>query len=158
MKIFGIIFFIVFFGAFSFFVQKSNYQDKEIPNGTIWQPRLYLYIGIFGIIGFVTVGLIFILAQDDVVSGIVMFAVAFPYIFFVLYACNWKIVFDDNGFLFTNIIGKQRQFLYKDITMEDTGRGLRIYCGKKKITTISYLLGENVGKFYRSYKKNGHNK
>ncbi len=152
MKIFGVILFIVFFCTFTFFAQKTDRHDKNIPNGTIRQPHLYFVIGIFGFIGFVIVGLIFLLAQDDVVSSIVMFAVAFPYIFFVIYACNWKIVFDDNGFIFTNIVGKQREFLYKDVTIEDTGRGLRIYLGTKKITAISFLL-ENVNEFYQSYKK-----
>lgn len=85
-------------------------------------------------------------------AGIVMLAITLPYIILIVWSRNWKTTFDNNGFYFTNIIKKQRHFLYKDVKIENTTRGLRIYIGKKKILAVSFLVA-NVDTLYSTYAK-----
>ena len=152
MRLLGVILAIVFIALSSIFSKKINYQNQKIENGVIKQPPFYSYVGILGVLAFVTIAMIFFFAQNDIVAGIVMLAITLPYIILIVWSRNWKITFDNNGFYFTNIIKKQRHFLYKDVKIENTTRGLRIYIGKKKILAVSFLVA-NVDTLYSTYIK-----
>ncbi len=150
MKWLGIVLLVAFVVASVVFQRKADNRNQKVEKGVIKQPLDYLYIGILGIATFVIIALIFIFAQHDVVSGIVILAVTLPYVFLVVYACNWKIVFDENGFSFTNILGRKKSYLWADVTINDTGKGYRVYFGTKKVVAMSFLLA-NVHEFYECY-------
>ncbi len=152
MRLLGVILAIVFITLSSILGKKFNYQNQKIENGVIKQPPFYLYVGILGVVSFTIIAMIFLFAQSDIIAGIVMLMITLPYIVLIVWSKNWKITFDDKGFCFTNIIKKQRTFLYKDVRMENTTRGLRIYVGKKKILAVSFLVA-NVDALYSNYLK-----
>lgn len=78
-----------------------------------------------------------------------LFATA-PYIVLIVFSINWKVEFDDSGFVFTNLFKRTKQFLYSDVAVTDIGRGLRVYNGKKKVFAASFLLA-NVEDFHSKY-------
>lgn len=150
MRWLGIFLAIAFVSVSFVWSKKLNRGKQGADDGTIKQPRDYLYVGVLGVVAFAVIALIFFLAQNDIVAGIVMIVVCIPYVLLIIYAVNWKIEFDSNGFWFTNSIKKKKYYSYSSVTIVNTGRGLRVFAGKKKIVAISFLLA-NVDVFYQKY-------
>ena len=138
---------------FSFFLKKTNYSNqKKYTEGVIKQPFWYFYVGVFGIIGFNLIGLIFLLHQKEIISWIVMLSISLPYIIIIVYSRNWKIEFDDVSFSFTNIWKIKKKYLYNQVEIINNGRALKVYFEKKKVLSVSTLVF-NVDLFEKSYNK-----
>ena len=153
MKWVWILLLIAFMVSFSIFLKKANYQNQtKINNYTIKQPHWYLYIGIFGLIGFNLIGIIFLVYQKEIFSWLSMILISIPYIFVILFERNWKIEFDDTCFTFTNIWKVKKKYLYNQIEIVNTGRAIRCYYNKRKIFALSTLI-INVDEFEKNYKK-----
>lgn len=151
MRWLGIVLAVVFFATLSV-LNKRMQTESHVVDGVIKQPRHYLYVGILGVVCFIIIAVVF-LVQNDVAAGVFMLVVTVPYIVLVVFAINWKVEFDDSGFAFTNLFKRTTQFLYSDVTVTDTGRGLRVYNGKKKVFAASFLLA-NVEDFHSRNEKN----
>lgn len=145
---------IIYMISFSMIIKKADYgNQKAINDFTIKQPYWYMHVGVLGIVGFNLIGLIFLLHQREIVSWIIMILISIPYVFIILYARNWKIEFNELGFSFTNIWNVKKDYLYNQVKVVNTGRGLRIYQGKRKIFAVSSLI-VNVDKFENLYNRN----
>lgn len=156
MKWFWILLMIAFMVLFSFLLKKANYRNQKKTNDyTIKQPYWYLYVGIFGLVAFNLIGFIFLIEQKEIDSWICMLLISIPYIFIIMYERNWKVEFDDDYFIFTNIWRVKKKYLYEQIEILSTGRSIKIYYKKRKIISISTLIinsNELERKIYK-YKK-----
>lgn len=150
MKWLGVLLAIAFIALSSVLNKKLKQKNQHVKDGTIKQPCDYLFVGILGVVAFVAVALIFFIAQHDIVAGVAMIAISIPYMLLIIYTAHWEIRFDSNGFLFTNIIRRRTYYLYSSVTIENTGRGLRIYAGKKQIAALPFSFA-NVDDFYQRY-------
>ena len=135
---------VIFAICFQVCLDKVN--RKNIEKNTIRKPHWFLILGVFGIIGFNIIGMIFLFSQKEVISCIVMVALSSPYSLFILLERNWKIRFTEKGFSFCNMWKRKKDFIYEQVEIVNTGRALRIYCEGKKVVAISLLL-ENVQEF-----------
>lgn len=149
MRWLGIVLSVVFFATLSF-LNKKMQTESHVMDGVIKQPRHYLYVGILGVVCFIIIVVVFFV-QNDVAAGVFMLVVTVPYIVLIVFSINWNVEFDESGFTFTNMFKKKRRFLYSDVTVTDTGRGLRVYNGEKKVFAASFLQA-NVKDFHAKYK------
>lgn len=149
MRWLGIVLAVVFFATLSV-LNKKMQTESHVVDGVIKQPRHYLYVGILGVVCFIIIAVVFFV-QSDVAAGVFMLVVTAPYVVLIIFSINWKVEFDESGFAFTNLFKRTKKFLYSDVTVTDTGRGLRVYNGKKKVFAASFLLA-NVEDFHSKYK------
>ena len=139
----------------SVFLKKASYNNqKNIPENVIKMPHWYSYVGVWGMIGFLIIGLCFLLYQKEVTSAFAMFALCIPYALSIIFVRNWKIEIKEDGFLKTNVWGRTRQFPFQKVLLTNTGRAIRIYdaATKKKIVAVS-LLFANAEKLETCYQK-----
>lgn len=151
MRWLGIALLVIFFFVSVVLKNKSGYENQNKEDGVVKQPQYYLSVGILGVVCFVVIAVIFFV-QKDIAAGIFMAVVAIPYIILIFYARNWKIIFNESEFVFVNLFNTKRRFSYSEVKIVNTGRGLRVYDGEKKVLAVSFLVG-NVDEFYRQYSK-----
>ena len=127
--------------------EKSPITQKT---NVIKQPRLYLFVGVIGCIVFTSIALFFLLAPGSMIAGykedmprwplfLIFFAINIPYLLFILVQLNWKIVVNEDEFVFRNIFGKKRVYKYADVSVKQLSRCTRFYQNEKHIVGISFL-------------------
>ena len=132
--------------------QSKNKKQKMISDNVIKQPYWYYNVGIIGLISFNFIGLVFLIHQREVISWLIMVGISLPYIFIMAFERNWKVEFSGTDFVFTNMFGKKRMYLYSEITLKNTGRAIKVFYNRKQVFAVSLLL-INATKFENAYKK-----
>ena len=122
-------------------------NDGNISN-IIRQPKVYLYIGIGGIVIFLGIALFFLFAPERMIANyedgirlpifFVFLIICMPYIFFIIIRIIWKIEIGESEFTYRNIFGRKRTFKYDEIKMEPLKSCTRFYCKDKYIMRIFY--------------------
>lgn len=133
-------------------ISKSNYQNQGKSDSIIKQPYWYFNVGIAGLVCFNFIGLVFLIHQQEVISWLIMVGISLLYIPIMIFERNWRVEFSETSFTFTNMFGKKKEYLYSQVTLNDTGRAIRVCFNKTKVFSASFLL-INVTEFEKAYKK-----
>lgn len=137
----------VFIFILSKYVLNKRKENKKGPQNIVIQPRIFLYVGIGGILIFFPISLIFLffsenILVDYVVGDNVLYFIFFlifciPYFFFIL-QLNWKIEVLENTFVYRNIFRIKKTYNYSEIGIRFYYNGLILHYKKKRVVKISY--------------------
>ncbi|MDR1939359.1 MAG: hypothetical protein LBQ40_01005 [Clostridiales bacterium] len=130
--------------------KKFNKKPKpeKIPN-VLRQSKVYLYLGISGVILWPLIALYALLrslkvvpgyTDDDRTASIAFLVISLPYIFMILLRMNWKIEIGKTAFTFWNIFRRKRVYNYNNVEMKFGSQGVKYYSNEKHIVTVSYLV------------------
>jgi membrane protein YdbS with pleckstrin-like domain len=161
-QIIGIISIVVVTIASKYFWQHIKKKvDEDTKSNIIKQPSNYIVVGVMMIIGFAVIIAVIAIFSDVFeseasIAVIVVFSLGYLLaIYILLNSLNWKLELFDEYCIHTNIFGKKRTYIYKEIRVVDVSSGFRVYNGKRRIFDISGFQ-DNWKAFPQQFKK--HNK
>ena len=143
--------------VFKYFQSKkaAKINEDDSVSNIIKQPKLYLGVGIVGVVVF-TAGGILAFLTDPEPYYISVFPMVLLSIAIIFVAALWKIEIKDDEFTFRNMWGIKRTYKYNEVTVRQLERSTRFYRRGKHIVGISYLQDnwDGLQKAIKKYQKN----
>lgn len=150
-------------GVFSKMLLSRNPKNNE--SKTIVYPSSYIITMVFSILGaFAIYTYLLILALffpnkiqdfDDNTIWQISFIFALiivPIIIFTIYLTKFKIIVNDDGFVYINLFRKTKSYLYQDVSSRLIGSSYHCFYNGKLLVKISLLL-DNADLLHKSIKK-----
>ena len=131
-------------GWIGFYLRTKASEKSDI--NVLKVPKLVFWIGFVGLmICYIVIAILLAVAFNEVnaACSICLFLMSFLYLWLIMYALNWKVVIEEDGFTFRNMFRKTCKFSYSEITALKRIKigGYKIYVGKKRITVDYYIVG-----------------
>lgn len=129
-------------------------EADESKKKEIRQPVSYLIIGLL-MCALSTVGIVcFLLLPDETFGndgreGKIAVVAMFGFCFLcgamiALYQLNWRVLVEEDGFVFRNFFRVSRRFSFAEILEKNPGTSaIRYYRGKKRVLTVSVMMQAN---------------
>ena len=123
-------------------------MNKQIE-GTVYFPRswAWLIIGMSFVIFIASIGYLVTAFDVKVAIGLTIVCLIFAVvdIVFALYALNWRIYFNKDGFTYQNFFRRKFSYKYTDLTcVKIAGVGYRLYTPDKRIAVNGNCIGSDV--------------
>ncbi len=124
-------------------------RHGEIQSSTLCPPRIIFWIGFVENAIFVIMDVVLCVVEnwEDLLLSLIIGACLMPIgAWLMLYALNWRIIANEDDFVFRNSFGKNKTYKYEEITALKRIKigGYRIFIGKKSIAVDYFISGREL--------------
>lgn len=114
-------------------------QSLSPDNFTVTQPIIGFWVGVLCAVVFIAFTVLAVIFPDTAEWWVyvVFIVLSFCGIFLAYYCKVWKLVVTNDTITYINVFGKQRIFVYEDISqVKQKADGIVVYCDEKRVFKI----------------------